>query len=170
METQEFERFGIYGFKIAYPKICQVQFNAKSRREDGDVAFQFPNKDRIFLTWGSLQKLSGKLHSVEEHAEFSLNTISKTKGVKGLERLSRDSVMVNSHRAAYNSVRLEQAPGGLLIRPKAISQSAFSFHIHCENSSRYFVIYTLVSEAESQEFSRLMRTMVDSFKCHQESA
>jgi len=161
-----FEKFSVYGFSIDYPSVCTVEFNPKSRRKRGDVVFLFHDKEKVFLSWGDLESAQKKFHTVEEQAEHGIKTISKSGTVKGCERVTKDSIEVNSHKAAYNRVRLNEIVRGLFAGGKIIPREAYSVHVHCENSSRYFVIYTLLSSKAPEDFGDLMRIMINSFKCH----
>ena len=60
MSKPEFETFSVYSFSIDYPPVCRVEFNPKSRREAGDIVFHFPDKEKLFLSWGNLEKAQKK--------------------------------------------------------------------------------------------------------------
>jgi len=167
LDNASFEKFSVYKFSINYPSVCRVEFNPKSRRESGDVVFHFPDKEKVFLSWGDLEKVQKRFSTVEEQAEHGIKTVSKSGAVKGCERVVKDSIEVNSHKAAYNHIRLkETVGGGLFGGSKTVQREGYSAHLQCENSSRYFVIYTLLSANAPQDFGDLMKTMIDSFRCH----
>ena len=162
-----FERFSMYRISIDYPSDSRVEFNSKGRRETGDVVFQLPEKVRIFLSWGELEKISKRFNSVQEHAEYSLNAMKKGKHVTNFEQTSRDSVAVNSHKAALNKVKLDEMISTLLFTgKKPLHREAFSLHLHCSESNRYFVLYTLTPSDTEGKYDRILTKMVDSFKCH----
>lgn len=165
LEDESFERFSAYRFSIDYPTVCRIEFNPKSRREKGDVVFHFPDKEKVFVSWGDLETAQKRFHTVEEQAEHSVKNISKTGNVKGFERVSKDTIEMNSHRAAYNRMKLNEVTGGLF-GGKMVPREGYSVHLHCENSSRYFVIYTLLSTNAPEDFGDLFKTMMNSFKCH----
>ena len=52
--NSESEPFSAYGFSIQYPMVCRVEFNPKSLRGKGDVVFHFPDREKLFVTWGNL--------------------------------------------------------------------------------------------------------------------
>ena len=163
---RNFEHFRLYGFSIDYPDECRVEFNNKSRRQSGDMSFQFPDKVRIFLTWGELEKVSKRFKSTEEHAEYSLNAMQKGKNVKNFERVSRDSMASRHDKGTVNKVRFDEMASGPFARGKATPREAHSMHVHCENSKRYFVLYTMTPRSDEGRYDKIMAEMRDSFKCH----
>ena len=165
--TNGFERFSMYSIGIDYPNDCRVEFNSKGRRETGDVAFHLPEKIRIFLSWGELGKVSKRFATVQEHAEFSLNSMKKGKNVRNFEQRSTDSVAVNTHKAALNKIKFEEMmPGIPFTAKKPLQREAYSLHVHCENSKRYFVLYTMAPNDPQGKYDKTMTAMIDSFKCH----
>ena len=86
---------------------------------------------------------------------------------KDSERGTQQSLQINSHTAVYNSVKLgELIPGLFLSKKRIVTRRAYSVHIHCDQSSRYFVIYSLVSPKAPEDFGELLLTMARSFSCH----
>lgn len=167
LEDATFEKFSVYGFSVDYPTVCRVEFNPKSRREAGDVVFHFPDKEKIFLSWGDLEKVQKRFPTVEDQAEHGIKTVSKSGAVKGCERVTKDLIELNSHKAAYNHIRLkEMMGGGIFGGSKTVLRDGYSAHLQCEKSSRYFVVYTLLSANAPQDFGDLMKTIIDSFRCH----
>jgi len=143
-----------------------VEFNSKSRREAGDVSFRFPDSAKIFLSWGELEKVSKRFGSAEEHANFSLDAMKKGKNVKNFERVSRDTVPVHSHDTSVNKVRFDEKAFKIFGRGKDIPREAFSFHVHCDKSNRYFVLYTMAPVTGDLRIERMMQSMRESFSCH----
>jgi len=160
-----FENFSMYGFAIDYPSECRVEFNSKSRRENGDVVFRFPENVRIFLSWGELEKVSKRFPSAEEHANYSLDAMKNGKNVKNFERVSRDTIPMYSHNSSVNKVKFEEKAPRFFPGSKDIAREAYSFHLHCDKSNRYFVLYTM-APANDTRFDRIMESMQQSFKCH----
>jgi hypothetical protein len=162
-----FERFSMYSISIDYPNDSRVEFNSKGRREVGDVAFHLPEKVRIFLSWGELEKVSKRFNSVQEHAEFSLNSMKKGKNVRNFEQVFTDSVAVNTHKGTLNKVKFEEMiPGLPFAGKKVLQREAYSLHVHCDESKRYFVLYTMAPSDAQGKYDKTMTAMVDSFKCH----
>jgi hypothetical protein len=166
LANRDLENFSVYGFSIDYPKDCRVEFNPKSRREEGDVVFHFPSKDKVFLSWGDLEKATKRFKTVEQHAEHSLEKVRKGSNVKGFERTLQGSLTVNSHTGAYNRVRFQEVTVGFFTGKKTLPREAYSVHLHCTNSSRYFVIYALVPKGAAEEYEKALMAMVHSLRCH----
>jgi hypothetical protein len=146
--------------------VCRIEFNPKSRREAGDVVFHFPDGEKVFLSWGRLEDAQKKFLTVEDQAENSLKVMGRSAHVRKLDKVSNDSLEVNSHKAAYNRVRVEQAPSSFLGGKRTISSEGLSLHLHCASMSRYIVIYALISTNVPEDFENLFLDMVHSFKCH----
>lgn len=166
MKIEEFEKFSVYNFSIGYPPECRVEFNPKSRREAGDIVFHFPDREKVHLSWGELEKAKNRFETAEKHAEHSLQVVKNTRNVKKVETLWSDILSLNMHRAPYSHLRLDQIQSGIFPSKRTISCDAYSVHLHCENSSRYFVIYTMLSPNAPSDFGDLFTVMAKSFKCH----
>ncbi len=163
----EFEKFSVYNFSMNYPPVCRVEFNPKSRREGGDVVFHFPDKEKVFLSWGALEKATKKFETVDKQAEHSIQSVKKSSGVKGFEKISQDSLEINDHKAVFNRIRMEEVRAGFFPgKGGGIKREALSLHLHCEKSGRYFVIYAMLTGQAPGDFDDLYMTMAKSFKCH----
>jgi len=162
----DFENFSMYGFTVDYPEACRVELNPKSRREAGEVAFRFPDGIKIFLSWGDLEKVSKHFGSAEEHANYSVDAMKKGKNVKNFERVSRDRMPLHSHEASVNKVRFEEKALKILGRGQDTPREAYSLHVHCDKSNRYFILYTMAPVNDSKPFNRIMESMWESFNCH----
>jgi hypothetical protein len=162
----DFENFSMYGFTVDYPETCRVELSSKSRRDAGDVVFKFPDSGKIFLTWGQLEKVSKRFGSAEEHADYSLDAMKKGKNVKNFERVFRDTVPLRNHQTSVNKVRFEEKVPKIFRLGKDIPREAYSLHVHCDKSNRYFVLYTMAPADEAGRFDRIMESMRKSFNCH----
>jgi hypothetical protein len=164
-----FETFAVYRFSVYYPTVCRVEFNPKSRREAGDIVFHFPDREKLFLSWGKLEDAQKRFPTVEDQAEHSLETIQKSRQVKGFEKVKQDVLTINSHKAIYSRVKVGEIPAGLFLGKRtAIQRETLSLHLHCEPLSRYFVLYAMTSPNAPEDFEDLFLTMARSFKCHRE--
>jgi hypothetical protein len=161
-----FENFSMYGFAIDYPDACRVEFNSKSRREAGDVAFKFPDSAKIFLSWGELEKVSKRFGSAEEHADYSLDMMKKGKHVTNFERISRDTISMHTHKSSLNKVRFDEKTLKVFGRGKDLPREAYSLHVHCDKSNRYFVLYTMAPADSEGRVGRIIESMRESFHCH----
>jgi hypothetical protein len=160
-----FETLSVYGFSMNYPAVCRLEFNPKSTREAGDVVFHFPDREKTFLSWGKLEDAQKKFSTIEDQAEHSLERIGKSSQVRNLDRISHDLLKINSHIGAYNRVRME-IPASFFPGKRTTKREALSLHLHCESTSRYFVIHAMLSSNAPADFEDLFVDMVRSFKCH----
>jgi len=165
LEKEDLETFAAYGFSIDYPSACWIELNKRSNRESGDVFFHFPDNDKIFLSWRDLKKAKKKFQTVEEQAEQGVKKIRKSSSVKTFERVVQDTLELNSHRAAYNHFRLGEVVRFFSGR-EPVGREGFSLHLRCENSARYFVIYTVLSSSAPENFEDLFKAMMNSLRCH----
>jgi len=163
---QNFERFSVYGFSIDYPKDTRLEFNPKSRRGEGDVVFHFRDKMKIFLSWGNLEKAAKTFGTVEKHADHGLNRVKKARNVKNFELVSHDSLRINSHDGLYNRAKFEEVAVGFLIGNRKNPREAHSVHVHCAESSRYFVVYALFPIGGTTDYERTFVKMAKALKCH----
>jgi hypothetical protein len=163
------EEFSVYGFSMEYPRVCRFEFNPKTKREKGDVVLHFPDREKIYLSWGELPLVLKKYDTAKAFADHSIKSMSKSRTVKKSERLAEDSFKVNSHEAFYNKAKFEEVAGGGLFgggRAAPGGRLTCSVHLYCPNSSRYYVIYALLSPKAPEDFDELFVRMAKSFKCH----
>lgn len=163
---QDFEQFSVYGFSIEYPKDLRIEFNPKSRRGEGDVVFHFPDRAKIFLSWGDLEKASKKFQTVDEHADHSLKRIKTAGNVKGFEPISHDSFKVQSHSGIYNKAKFEEVAVGFFSGKRKNPREAHSVHVHCQETGRYFVIYSLLPMEGTFNYPKIFSVMAKSLHCH----
>jgi hypothetical protein len=165
----EMEEFAVYGMSMGYPPVCRFEFNPKTRREKGDVVLHFPDKEKVFLSWGQLSLVLKKHDTAKAFADHSIKSMSKSRSVKKSEKLAEDSFKVNGHEAAYNKAKFEEvAAGGLFGRGRAVpgGRVTLSVHLFCPESSRYYVVYALLTPKAPEDFDELFVKMAKSFKCH----
>ena len=155
----------IYKFSIDYPSVCRAEFNPKNQHDSGDLVFHFPNKEKVFITWGELEKARKKFRTLSDYAESSIKEVRK--GATVFEREEQSSITLNSHEALYNQTSVSQPPMGLLgVRRKLVKRGTYSVHLYCEQSSRFFVIYALFSDSTDESFRETFMHMANSFTCH----
>jgi len=154
-------------FSMDYPEVCRIEFHPKSMKQKGDVVFHFPDREKIFVSWGKLDIAQNKFATVEEQAENSLKAVSKGAQPKTMERVKQDSMKINSHKAVYNHVRMEERPRGVFPGKQKILRDVLSIHLHCEPTSRYFVIYATPTRNAPEDFGDLFLDMAHTFECHQ---
>jgi hypothetical protein len=167
LESGSLERFSVYGFSIDYPPVCRIEFNPKSRREKGDVVLHFPDKEKLFVSWGDLEGVQKKFPTAKAHADHSIGAMTKTRNVANVERIADTSLMIKSHEAAFNQARFDELSIRLGFgRTVSSKHLACSLHIHCPISARYFVVYAILSPNAPDDFDQLFLRMAKSFTCH----
>jgi len=164
----EYESFSVYGFHVVYPTTWKIEFDPKSDRLKGDVAFKSPEKENIFLSWGSLEKAKKRYSSLEEHANDSIDRIKKNPRVRKVETSQTKDTRIQSHKALFSLVKVTFSTPSLLpfTKTKEEVQEVRCMHLHCETSERYYVIYGAIALSKSQEHEAIFNNMMKSFKCH----
>lgn len=153
----------IYGFSFQYPSTSKLEFNPKFKREDGDVAVKSPDKANIFVSWGNLDKVIKKAPTIQDHAKFSLDRVKKS--VQGkMTTLESKDVKVAGHDAVFNHVKIEVPRRGIF--GKGTLQEVRSVHLHCDQTHRFYVIYSTATEGNKEVQGRTMQEIVDSLQCH----
>jgi hypothetical protein len=160
----EFERFTVYGFSVDYPVDCVLELKPRSTRNEGEVAFKLSGESVFFLSWGPLEKVE-KFRGVEGHADYSIGRIKKNREAK-IKEIKRERIEVNGHPSPFNHVWIEVVRRGLLFGTSRSSHEIRSLHLHCGNSSRYFMIYVQGTTQLSELQGRVMARMIQSFICH----
>jgi len=161
------ERFSVYRFSIDYPTVCRFEFNPKTKREKGDIVIHFPDREKVFLSWGPLDVVTKKHATAEAFANHSIKSISKTRNITKTEKVNSKSMIVNSHDAYYNRAQYQESVGmGFFGKGRTNTRTTLSVHVYCPKSTRYFVLYALLTPNAPEDFDKLFLEMVDSFRCH----
>jgi len=164
-QKTEFDTLRIYGMSFDFPFGHKLEFDPRLTREGGSVAVKSPAKSVVFVTWGDLRKIVKRLPTPAEHSKYSMERAAKT--ARGtLKQTEQGDVEINGHSAAYSRAEIEMPRG--VLGPHRPNQEIESVHIHCDRTSRYFVIYTSSdwggSGAPGQE--NVFRVVTENFKCH----
>jgi len=161
------EHFSVYRFSMEYPNVCRFEFNPKTKREKGDVVIHFPDREKVFLSWGQLAVVTKKYPTADAFAKHSIKSMAKSRNISKSENIDTKSMTVNSHDAFYNKVHFHETVGmGLFGKGRTNVRTTCSVHLYCTQSSRYFVIYALLTPNAPEDFDKLFLEMVDSFRCH----
>jgi hypothetical protein len=168
----EYEPFSIYGFCTVYPVAWKIELNPESDRSQGNVAFKSPEKENIFLIWGSLEKAKKAYSSLEEHAEDPLKRLKNNPRVKEVDLVQRKLIQVNSHEAIFSHVKVILSSPSLLPfrKAKKYEREVRCMHVYCEPSGRYFLVYGEISSDKSLEQYKVLENMINSFICHKTEA
>jgi hypothetical protein len=62
-----------------------------------------------------------------------------------------EDLKINYHDVVYMHARMFMDRGGFLIFSRRLTQDAYAMHVHCENSERYYVMYTFAQPHISQQ-------------------
>jgi hypothetical protein len=160
------EKFAVYKFSMDYPDVCRFEFNPKTRREKGDIVIHFPEKEKVFLSWGQLSVVTKKYPTADLFANHSIKSMGKSRNVAKTVKLDDKPLKVNSHEAFYNKVQFHETAMGFFGKGRTNIRTTCSVHFYCPNSSRYYVIYALLTPNAPEDFDALFLDMVDSFTCH----
>ena len=151
---------------MEYPVDWRVELNPKSVRTRGDVAFHSPTKNKIILSWDSLQQVKKKYTSLTKHVNEILKKIKKTAGVKSVEVLNQKEIEINKHKAIFMHLKVAST---FFFRKREVFQGNWSLHAYCEQTERYFVLYGSTPPNEKWiEQEDIFKHMQKSFKCHSE--
>lgn len=163
----QFDLYSAYGVSILYPASWRVELNPSSKKQEGDVVFHSPEKDKLYVSWGPLEKARNKFEGVAKHAEYSVERIKRSRDVSGFEVSETTHLSVNGHEAIFTVVKFGVSPPGMLgFKGRPSPKRVYSMHLYCEQSSRYLVVYTLCSEEASEQALDVTKKCVDSLKCH----
>ncbi len=155
----------VYGFGINYPTGCQVEFNPKSKRDGGDIALKSSDGYKIFVSWGPMKKIERSFKDTSAHADYSVKRIAE-RGEAKVNFARREFRRVNGHEATLTQIKLDFVKRGLFFKTARSPQEVRSLHVHCVDSSRYFVIYGSGKPEQSAQQGVVVAEMVRSFKCH----
>ena len=124
-----------------------------------------PTKSVVFVTWGDLRKIVKRLPTPAQHSKYSMDRAAKNARGR-LNQTEQKNMEINGHSAAYSRAEVEVPRGPL--SPHRPNQKIESIHIHCDRSSRYFVIYTSSDWGGSgpPERENVFRVVSETFKCH----
>jgi hypothetical protein len=163
--TIETDTLRIYGFSFDFPVANKLEFDPKFTREEGSLAIKSPSKLVVFVSWGDLRKVVNKLPTPKEHAKFSMERAARAARGR-LTILEQKETMTNGHLGAYNHFKVETS--GSPLGGRGRSQEMESLHLHCENSSRYYVIYISLAPDRTRDPGRddALWTVINTFKCH----
>jgi len=167
-ETQqktELDTLRIYGMSFEFPVTQKLEFDPKFTREEGSVAVKSPTKSVVFVTWGDLRRITKSLPTTAEHSKYSLDRAAKSaRGRLNLAEL-RD-MEVNGHSATYSRAEVEVPK--VMLGPRRPNQEIQSVHLHCDRTSRYFVIYTSSDWGGpgAPEREDVFQIVTKTFKCH----
>lgn len=162
----KYDRFSVYGFAIDYPATYAVDFN-KAEHDKGEISFLSPEGDKISMNWGKLEKIQKRFDSVEEEAQEGVRRLKKSQNFENFEIVEHKTIPINNHDSVFNHVSFTHYRVVFpLVTRRAKELHVRSLHLHCEQSSRYFVIYGMAASNKSSELGSIFQNMIESFTCH----
>ena len=163
----EFESFCVYGFCISYTKSYKVKLDAKSSRNEGNVAFESTEDGSVIVSWGPLTLAKERYSSLGEHARSSIERIRIEPKAKKVELIESKKVHVNTHEAVLSHIRMLFSLRRFWPFSKRFQEEIRSLHIHCEASQRYFVVYGMTTPDQSNLQKSIFNKIIKSFSCHE---
>jgi hypothetical protein len=162
----KYELLSVYGFSASYPDTARLEFNPKSRREKGDLAFHTNGGFKIFLSWGSLADAKKRYATAAEQAADSIKRSLKGSSAKLDGTPETRSMKILGHDAAYSHARMLVESRGFPFGGGRMIRDTYAMHLHCDKSARYYVVYGFGRESESEELRRSIEPIMSSLKCH----
>jgi hypothetical protein len=161
----ELDTLQIYGISFDFPVTQKLEFDPRFTREEGSVAVKSPMKSVVFISWGELRKIVKRLPTPAEHSKYSMERAAKNARGR-LNQAEQREVEINGHPAAYSRAGIEVSRG--ILGPRRPNQEIQSVHLHCDKTSRYFVIYTSSDwgNPDAQGRDDVFRVVTGTFKCH----
>jgi len=143
----------------------KLEFDPRFTREEGGLAVKSPSKSVVFIAWGELRKIVKKLPTPADHSKYSMEQAARNARGK-LNYLEERVMEINGHNVAYSRAGIEVSGG--LLGPRRRNQVMESVHLHCDRTSRYFVIYTSSGQGkpDSQRKDDVFGVLTRTFKCH----
>lgn len=159
------EKFAAYGVEVDIPEDWRIEFNAKSTREKGDVAFHSPKNNVFFVSWGKLEEAQRRFKSLEEHRDATIKRIRGDPNMKSVEIVSSVKETMSGHDGIISEV-VAKKRSGLISRSEPIHR-IWSVHFYCPQRSRYYVVYSQVKvEGEYPDFAGMFKRVTGTMKCH----
>ncbi len=159
------EYFALYGFALGIPKEWRVEFNPKGTRAKGDVVFHAPDATKVFVSWGPLDEAKKRFKTVEDQRDWGIANLAKSRGISSVSTTEKKESVICGHRAL--TTRIVASVGGGLLTRKQPDQGSDSVYLHCPESSRYYVIYSVPQPSGGATgFSALFDSVAQSLVCH----
>lgn len=159
------EIFALYGFKLKTLGDWEVELNPKGSRAKGDAVFHTPKGNKVYVSWGPLQEVTKRFKSIEEHRDWGMKALKKSRDVQSVAATEEEEAIVCGHRALITRVTVSVV-SGFMIRKQA-DRSISSVYLYCPDRSKYFIIYTLLDfPDEYGGFQTTFDSTVRSFTCH----
>jgi hypothetical protein len=159
------EIFALYGFKLKTLGDWEVELNPKGSRAKGDAVFHTPKGNKVYVSWGPLQEVTKRFKSIEEHRDWGMKALKKSREVQSVSVTEEEEAVVCGHRALVTRVTASVV-SGFMMRKQA-DRSISSVYFYCPDKSKYFIIYSLLDfPDEYGGFQKKFDSTFRSFTCH----
>ena len=161
------ERFSAYGLGVDVLDDWRMEFNPKSTREKGDVAFHSPHDNVFFVSWGKLDDAQGRFETLEQQRDESVKRIKSNPNIAVAKVELSSNEMVNGHEGILSKMVTQRRRGGLISRGQDPPREVWIVHLHCPQSSRFYVVYWDIRDGgEYPDVEERFRAILHSFACH----
>jgi hypothetical protein len=161
------ERFSAYGLGVDVPDDWRIEFNPKSTREKGDVAFHSPHDNAFFVSWGKLDDAQRRFETLEQQRDESVKRVKGNPNIAVAKVELSSNEMINGHRGVLSKMVTQRRRGGMMSRSQDPPHEVWTAHLHCPQSSRYYVVYWDIRDGEEYpDVEGRFRALVRSFVCH----
>jgi hypothetical protein len=162
----QYEILSIYGFQLGYPRGWIVEFKRKCSRNQGEIIFHAPTKNKITISWYDIGEIKKRYKTINDHVDKIMEKIKKSPGVESVEIIKKTELEINRHKAIFVHLKIGSSQS-FFFRKRVFFQECWSLHVYCENTGRYFVLYCLTRPNESSTNQEsVFSYMRESFKCH----
>jgi hypothetical protein len=162
----KYELLAMYGFSAKYPDNARLELNPKTRREKGDVVFHLEKGFKVFLSWGSLEEARKRYATAAAQASSSIERSVKSTRAKLDGTPETRNLKIQGHDAAYTHARMFVDRGGFPFGSRRVTQDSYSLHLQCDESGRYYVVYTFARPETAEELGKIFEPIMLSLKCH----
>lgn len=164
-------RFTRYNMELYVPAGWRVIGATPNLKWEGKMDLQTQYGFKINLMWKPLVNVRDKYATPTEFVNAAINDIEKKKDVELLKIDERKTTELSGHSAdfCHFSVTHKQQKGfGGLTRRQTLGRQSVHMVavIYCEESLRYFIIYTEVGLEGAQKLDEAFNQFLGSFKCH----
>ena len=159
------EKFAVYGFEVAIPDDWRIEFNAKNRRERGDVVFHTGKNNLFFVSWGDLANAQKSFDSLGQQRDKSVSRLKGNPNVSQMKMDDQGTLKVCGHDGLLTHVTAKGRKGFMAKAPT--NQEVWSLHMHCPDSGKYYVLYMDIRDsAEFADQKGEFLARVGTFRCH----
>ena len=160
------EKFSAYGLGLDIPDDWRIEFNPKNTREKGDVAFHSPHNNVLFVSWGKLEAAQHRFKTLEQQRDESVKRVRRNPNIQKAEVESSSKEQVSGHEAILSKM-VAQRRRGFMSRRDDPAHDIWLLHLHCPQSSRFYVVYWDIRDREEYpDAAERFQAIAQTFACH----